>query len=162
MASLSSSNIARDAERFGLDASQIQILGAVARKAKERAYCRFLNPIPVVLPLPPTFLPTLLLYSPLKLAPLSTKPRLLSSKPPFPLSLRSLLSPSLLEASFPPFSSSSRIHLTSRAGPYSRFRVGAALLTARGEFVAGVNVENASFPVGTCAERCAVGKAVVS
>ncbi len=30
-----------------------------------------------------------------------------------------------------------------------------------GEFVSGANVENASFPVGMCAERCAVAKAVV-
>ena len=46
-------------------------------------------------------------------------------------------------------------------GPYSKFRVGAALLTSAGSIVTGVNVENASYPVGTCAERCAIGKAVV-
>lgn len=47
-------------------------------------------------------------------------------------------------------------------GPYSNFRVGAAILTERGSIVTGVNVENASFPVGVCAERCAAARAVVS
>jgi cytidine deaminase len=45
--------------------------------------------------------------------------------------------------------------------PYSNFRVGAALLTADGQIVAGCNVENSAYPAGTCAERVAVGAAVV-
>ena len=44
--------------------------------------------------------------------------------------------------------------------PYSRFRVGAALLCADGSIVPGCNVENAAYPVALCAERTAVCAAV--
>lgn len=37
--------------------------------------------------------------------------------------------------------------------PYSQFHVGAAAKLANGEYVTGSNQENASFPVGICAER---------
>ena len=40
--------------------------------------------------------------------------------------------------------------------PYSKFPVGAALLADDGRFYAGCNVENISFPVGTCAEAGAI------
>jgi len=40
--------------------------------------------------------------------------------------------------------------------PYSGFHVGAAVLLASGDVVAGNNQENASFPSGLCAERVAV------
>ena len=43
--------------------------------------------------------------------------------------------------------------------PYSRFHVGAAILTRSGRMHLGVNVENASYPVGCCAERNAIGAA---
>jgi cytidine deaminase len=44
--------------------------------------------------------------------------------------------------------------------PYSHYSVGAALLTASGRVYDGVNVENAAYPAGTCAERVAVFKAI--
>jgi cytidine deaminase len=44
--------------------------------------------------------------------------------------------------------------------PYSHFPVGAALRTDDGTIVVGVNVENASYPLGCCAERVAVYSAV--
>ncbi|KAG5295265.1 cytidine deaminase [Histoplasma ohiense] len=46
--------------------------------------------------------------------------------------------------------------------PYSKFRVGACLLTEEREFIVGANVENVSYPVGVCAERCAFSTAVVT
>jgi len=44
--------------------------------------------------------------------------------------------------------------------PYSNYAVGAALLTDSGKIYDGVNVENAAYPAGICAERVAVFKAV--
>ena len=44
--------------------------------------------------------------------------------------------------------------------PYSHYAVGAALLTASGKVYDGVNIENAAYPTGICAERVAVFKAV--
>ena len=44
--------------------------------------------------------------------------------------------------------------------PYSKYHVGAALLTASGKIYEGVNIENAAYPVTICAERVAVFKAV--
>jgi cytidine deaminase len=44
--------------------------------------------------------------------------------------------------------------------PYSRFRVGAALLTDKGEIFLGCNVENASYGITNCAERTAIFTAI--
>ena len=44
--------------------------------------------------------------------------------------------------------------------PYSKFQVGAALLTRDGEVFLGCNIENASFGLTNCAERTAIFKAV--
>jgi len=44
--------------------------------------------------------------------------------------------------------------------PYSKFHVGCAVLTRDGEVIEGVNVENASYPLGVCAERTAFARAI--
>ena len=44
--------------------------------------------------------------------------------------------------------------------PYSKFKVGAALLTKRGEMISGANVESASYGLTCCAERVALFNAL--
>jgi cytidine deaminase len=46
--------------------------------------------------------------------------------------------------------------------PYSRFKVGAAVATPGGAVFAGCNVENAAYPVGTCAEAGAIAAMVAA
>jgi cytidine deaminase len=43
--------------------------------------------------------------------------------------------------------------------PYSNYLVGATLLLKDGRLVDGVNVENAAYPLGVCAERTAISRA---
>ena len=45
--------------------------------------------------------------------------------------------------------------------PYSNFHVGAAVRARDGRIFEGVNVENASYPLGICAERAAIACAVI-
>ncbi len=44
--------------------------------------------------------------------------------------------------------------------PYSKYNVGAAILTAAGNIFTGANVENRSYPLSMCAERAAVYRAI--
>lgn len=44
--------------------------------------------------------------------------------------------------------------------PYSKFKVGAAILTSDGKIFTGCNIENASFGLTVCAERVAILKAI--
>ena len=44
--------------------------------------------------------------------------------------------------------------------PYSDFHVGCAVLARDGRVVEGVNVENAAYPLGVCAERTAFSRAI--
>jgi cytidine deaminase len=44
--------------------------------------------------------------------------------------------------------------------PYSNFHVGCAVLARDGRVIEGVNVENAAYPLGVCAERTALSRAV--
>ena len=44
--------------------------------------------------------------------------------------------------------------------PFSRFHVGAALLSADGRIFSGCNIENSAYSPTLCAERCAIAKAI--
>ncbi|XP_058994327.1 cytidine deaminase isoform X2 [Mustela lutreola] len=44
--------------------------------------------------------------------------------------------------------------------PYSHFPVGAAILTRDGRIFSGCNIENVCYPLGVCAERTAIQKAI--
>jgi cytidine deaminase len=57
---------------------------------------------------------------------------------------------------------SAREVLRNAYAPYSRYRVGAALLTQRGAIFTGCNVENASYGLSLCAERAAVCAALAA
>ena len=46
--------------------------------------------------------------------------------------------------------------------PYSGFQVGVALMSSSGEIYAGVNVENAAYPEGTCAEAGAIARMIAA
>ena len=51
---------------------------------------------------------------------------------------------------------------TRAVAPYSKFKVGAALLTGTGEIITGANVESASYGLTCCAERVALFNALTN
>ena len=59
------------------------------------------------------------------------------------------------------FSAASKARSSAYA-PYSGFAVGAALATDLGAIFSGTNVENAAYPVGTCAETAAIAAMVLA
>ena len=53
-----------------------------------------------------------------------------------------------------------KLAMKSSYSPYSRFKVGAAVLTQDGTIFSGCNIENSSFSLTLCAERTALFKAI--
>lgn len=51
--------------------------------------------------------------------------------------------------------------MTKAHAPYSKFKVGAAILADNGKIYGGCNVENASYPEGVCAETSAISAMVL-
>jgi len=56
--------------------------------------------------------------------------------------------------------SNAKLALKKSYSPYSKFKVGAALLSDDGEIFTGTNIENSSYGLSMCAERVAIYKAV--
>jgi len=54
------------------------------------------------------------------------------------------------------------VHYLHGLGPYSNFKVGCCVYLKDGRTFIGANVENASYPVSTCAERVAIATAVIA
>ena len=46
--------------------------------------------------------------------------------------------------------------------PYSKFKVGAAILDENGKYHVGCNIENAAYPIGNCAEASAISAMIAS
>jgi cytidine deaminase len=61
-----------------------------------------------------------------------------------------------MTATEPELMAAARAVQTHAHAPYSKFPVGAALRTPSGQVFTGCNVENASYPLGTCAEAGAI------
>ena len=67
-----------------------------------------------------------------------------------------------MTASEPELLSAARAVQTNAHAPCSKFAVGAALRTPSGRVFTGCNVENAAYPLGTCAEASAIAAMVAA
>jgi cytidine deaminase len=70
------------------------------------------------------------------------------------------VSPKIAEAQREQLRELARVAASQSYSPYSRFRVGAALLLSDGSIVCGCNVENCSYRLTSCAEQGAIARAV--
>jgi len=73
--------------------------------------------------------------------------------------IKSLTSAAELPAEYASLLEKAKQALSNAYAPYSNFLVGAAVLLENGVVVTGNNQENASFPVGVCAERVTLSSA---
>jgi cytidine deaminase len=67
-----------------------------------------------------------------------------------------------MEPDWPSMESAARTALPRAYAPYSKFPVASAIQFADGAIVAGVNVENAAYPLSLCAERAAVAAGIAA
>ena len=82
--------------------------------------------------------------------------------PQYQFSYQEFESSNDLEPSFAQLLNTAKSAALNAYAPYSKFNVGAAVLLANNQIVIGVNIENASYPVGICAERSALASAISS
>lgn len=68
----------------------------------------------------------------------------------------------LMDALMDSLISAARAARLNAHAPYSRFKVGAAILGESGQIFVGANVENAAYPQGQCAESSAIGAMVAA